>query len=74
MENSFSPEQIEKAKASKSPEELLSLAKENGLDMTEEQANTYFEELNKIGELSDDELDNVSGGGLCNKPDNWVEV
>ncbi len=63
MENNFTPEQMEKARAARSPEELLSLAKESGLELSEEQANTYFEKLNKSGELSDDELDNVAGGG-----------
>ena len=37
--------------------------KENGVEMTEEQAKTYFAELNKEGELSDDELENVAGAG-----------
>lgn len=68
MENNFTPEQIEKAKAAKSPEELLSLAKESGVDLTEEQANTYFEKLNKSGELPDDELDNVAGGSCFGSP------
>ena len=53
-----------KAKQAKNPEELMSLAKENGIEMTEESAKAYFEQLNpKTGELSDDELDNVAGGG-----------
>ncbi len=66
MENNFTPEQVEKAKAAKSPEELLALAKESGAELTPEQADAYFERLNKQGELSDDELDNVSGGGCGN--------
>ena len=57
-------ELIAKAKKAKTPEELMDLAKENGIEMTEEIATTYFEQLNpKTGELSDDELDNVAGGG-----------
>jgi len=40
--------------------------------MTEEQANTYFDELNKIGELSDDELDNAAGG-CSSEPPNAVD-
>ncbi len=63
-------ELIAKAKTAKSPEELISLAKENGMEMTEETAKTYFEQLNsKAGELSDDELGNVAGGG-CQSDDN----
>ena len=53
-----------KAKQAKNPEELMSLAKENGIEMTEESAKAYFEQLHpKTGELADDELDNVAGGG-----------
>ena len=54
---------IEKAKQAQSPAELIALAKESGMEMTEEQAKAYFEKLNsKADELSDDELDNVAGG------------
>ena len=64
MDNKFTPELIEKAKEAKNPEELMALAKENGIEMTEESAKAYFEQLHpKTGELSDDELDNVAGGG-----------
>ena len=66
MENKLTPELLEKAKQTKTPEELAALAKENGTEMTEESAKAYFAQLNpKTGELSDDELDNVSGGGKC---------
>ena len=58
------PEIIEKAKAAKNAEELLELAKANGVEMTADEAKTYFEQLNpKSGELSDDDLDAVAGGG-----------
>ena len=60
----FSKELIEKAKQAKSVAELLEIAKENKVELTEEQAKTYFAQLTpKTGELSDDELDHVSGGG-----------
>ena len=55
---------IEKAKEAKSAEELLALAKENNVEMTADEAATYFAQLNpKSGELSDDDLDAVAGGG-----------
>ena len=55
---------ILKAKDAKSAEELMALAKENGIELNEEDAIMYFEQLNaKKGELSDDELDCVAGGG-----------
>ena len=58
----FTQEQLAKAKAAKSAEELLALAKENGMELTEEEAKNYFEQWHKEGELADEELDNVSGG------------
>ena len=54
---------MEKAKGAKSAEELLALAKENDIEMTEEEAEETFAMLGKSGELSDEELSNVSGGG-----------
>ncbi|MDE7399069.1 MAG: hypothetical protein K2N06_06020 [Oscillospiraceae bacterium] len=63
MENKLTPELIEKARQTKSVEELLSLAKENEIELSELEAKAYFEQMNKSGELSDDELDNVAGGG-----------
>ena len=66
MENKLTQELIEKAKLAKSVGELIALAKENGIELTEEEANTYFAQLNpKTGELGDDELDSVAGGGKC---------
>ena len=70
MENN---ELLEKARAAKSAEELMALAKENGMEMTEEEAAAYFVQLNKSGELSDEELDNVAGGG-CHKKDGRLVI
>lgn len=57
---------LEKARQAKTPEELIALAKEKGVELTETDAKTYFEKLNtKGGELADDELDNVAGGRKC---------
>ena len=59
----FNTEMIEKAKAAKSAEELLELAKANNVELTADEAATYFAQLNpKSGELGDDELDAVAGG------------
>lgn len=61
----FNDEIIKKARNTQSVEELLELAKANDVEMTEDQVKEYFELLNvKSGELSDEELDNVSGG-MC---------
>ena len=66
-------ELIAKAKQAKTPEELLCLAKENDEEMTEESAKAYFDLLHpKTGEMSDDELDNVSGGGCRGSDDRMI--
>ena len=59
---SFTQYQLVKAKSAKSAEELYALAKENGVELTEDEVKKYFAEWHKEGELSDDELQNVSGG------------
>jgi hypothetical protein len=56
-------EQIREVKAAKSAEELLELAKANNIEMTEEAAKTYFEQLNANGAVSDEELDVMASGG-----------
>ena len=62
----LTPELIAKAKAVKSAEELLELAKENGVEITEAEAKTFFEQLHTNGAVSDDELEAVAGGGsIC---------
>ncbi len=59
-------ELINRAKAAKSPDELLKMAHESGMeDFTEESAKAYYDLLHKSGELSDDELDSAAGG--CKK-------
>ena len=59
----ISKELLEKAKTAKTAKELLAMAKAENIELTEEQAAKAFAELNKMGELSDEELDNVAGGG-----------
>lgn len=69
MNISITPKLLEKAKQAKSPEELMTMAKENGTEMSMDQAKAYFDKLNASGELSDEELDNVAGGGCLDCPD-----
>ena len=57
-----SKELLKKAKTAKTAEELLAMAKAENIELTVEQAAKAFAELNKTGELSDEELDNVAGG------------
>ena len=77
----ISKELIEKAKTAKTAEELLTMAKAENIELTEEQAAKAFAELNKTGELSDEELDNVAGGcggnaanGPKHRVGEWVTV
>ena len=75
----FSKELIEKAKTAKSAEELLAMLKAEGFELPEGEAKTVFSKLNKTGELSDEELNNVSGGcGSGDEPlftvGQWVYV
>ena len=60
---------LAKAKTAKTPEELVELARENDVEMTEESAKAYVDLLHpKTGEMSDDELDDVAGGA-CYRDD-----
>ena len=61
----ISKELLKKAKTAKTAEELLEMAKAENIEISAEEAAKAFEELNKNGELSDEELDNVAGG--CGK-------
>lgn len=63
MDPRITPELLEKARAAGSPEEILAIAKEHAVTLTAEEAQDYFLRHHKTGELSDDELDAVSGGG-----------
>lgn len=66
MENKFTPEMLEKLKEAiameKSTEEILAIAKESGIELSAEKAEELFARYHKSCDLSDDELDNVSGG------------
>ena len=63
MEN-FTTEIIEKAKGAKTAHELLELSKAEGINITFDDAKTYFAQLNpESSELDEYELDSVSGGG-----------
>ena len=72
---SFTPELIARAKEAKSAEELLEIAKANGVELTAEEAKTYFEQLKANSAVSDDELDIVAGGsdGGCGNDEEQEE-
>ena len=64
---------FKKQKGQKSPEDIIRLPKANADHMKEEEGAEYFAQLNKSGEISDEELDNVAGGG-CHKKDGRLVV
>ena len=57
-----SKELLEKAKTAKKAEELIEMAKAENIELSAEQAAKALAELHIAGELSDEELDNVSVG------------
>ena len=60
---------LEKARTANSAEELLEMAKVEHIELTAEEAEKALAGLHKTGELSDEELDNVSGG--CGDEIQW---
>ena len=60
--NEITKEMIEKAMECKTAEELIALAKAEGVEITKEEAEAYLEELADV-ELDSEKLKNVAGGG-----------
>ena len=65
MENKkVTSEMLEKARTAADAEELALIAKEYGMELTKEQAQELYGRLHPpVGELADEELDSVAGGG-----------
>ena len=70
MENENIRELLEKLQAAKSAEELIELAKAEGVEIPADKAQELWSQLNDIGELSDDEAEAVAGGLLIK----YVEI
>ena len=58
-------ELIVKAREASSVKELLALARENNIELTEDEARELFDRFHTNGELADDELESVAGGGCA---------
>ncbi len=56
---------LKKARTAQSPDDLVTLAEKSGLKLSKSDAEHYFNAVKSRGEISDDELDAVSGGGAC---------
>ena len=61
--NELTKEQIQKAMACESVEELMAVAKSEGVELTKEEAEAYMAEMEDV-ELDSDALKQVAGG-LC---------
>ena len=61
--NEYSKETIEKAMACKTAEELMKLAKHEGVELTKDEAEAYLSEMKEV-ELSDAEMKQAAGG-MC---------
>ena len=63
--NELTAEQIRKAMECENAKELMEYAKSEGMDITEEEAEAYLDELSDI-ELDKENLDKVAGGyNIC---------
>ena len=63
--NELTAEQIKKAMECENAKELMEYAKSEGMDITEEEAEAYLDELSCI-ELDKENLDKVAGGyNIC---------
>ena len=67
--NELTKEMIMKAMQCETAEELIALAKAEGINLTKEEAEAYFAELEDV-ELDKDILQNVAGGG-CYSENNF---
>ncbi len=56
-------EQVAKAMACKTAEELMAMAKAEGIELTKEEAEAYMAEMDDV-ELDSDTLKQVAGGGM----------
>ena len=64
--DTLTQEQLEKAMACKTADELMELAKAEGYELTRDEAEAYISEM-ADGELDLAQLDKVAGGGVWGK-------
>ncbi len=69
----LTPELMEHLKNVKTVEELMMLASEHGISINKEEAAVYFNKYCAIGEISDDELESVTGGGCTAADHNCID-
>ena len=64
--NELTKEMIEKAMQCETAEDLVALAKSEGIEITKAEAEAYMAEMGDV-ELDSDALKQVAGGGKCYK-------
>ncbi len=64
--NELTKEQMEKAMACKTADELMALAKAEGYELTKEEAEAFLAELSDV-ELGDEVMEKAAGGIGCFK-------
>ena len=64
--NEITKEMLAKAMQCETAEELMALAKSQGMELTKEEAEAYLAELNDV-ELDDEVVKKVAGGGCYDK-------
>ena len=64
---------LDEAMKAGSAKELREMAKTRGIELTEAEAENYYCRMHRLGELSDDELSDVAGGG-CHQKDGRLVV
>jgi predicted ribosomally synthesized peptide with nif11-like leader len=67
--NELTKEMVEKAMQCETAEDLMALAKSEGIELTKEEAEAYLAELTDF-ELDEAMLKNVAGGGATSLGDN----
>ena len=63
--NEITKEMLEKAMQCKTADELMALAKSEGMEITREEAEAYLDELSEC-ELKDGDLKHIAGGDFEN--------
>ena len=74
MENENIRELLEKLQAAKSAEELIELAKAEGVEIPADKSGKLWSQLNDIGEISDDEAEAAAGGLMIKRSEIPVEA
>lgn len=63
-EHQLSDDFVARARKTQSPGEMAALAREEGIELEPERAEAVYAHFHSTEELSDEDLDAVSGGGL----------